>query len=153
LFGHVHIRPTTYIYLFTSLFFIWKYRTEIIHSLRSAIKELVTLPKTILGAVVIAGFFQLYAHVGSGFLGPKGLGIYFVNAADGMMHLSYIQSMTTHFPPIEPGYAGMDLLNYHYWSDLVISEFARVWLLPITHLFFQYIQWRLYSIHFVAVVN
>lgn len=139
IFGYAHIRWASYLYLVLVVFFIWKERKKFLHSLYLGWSELRELPKIILLAMLVAIIFQVYAHIGSGLIGAKGLGINFVNAADGMLHLTYIQSMVTNFPPLEPGFAGLKLLNYHYWSDLVFAEFARVWHLPIIHLFFQYI--------------
>ena len=50
----------------------------------------------------------------------------------------YKQSIIRSFPPMEPGAIGLPLVNYHYWSDLVIADMARVFYLPVSHLFFQY---------------
>ncbi|MDQ5951193.1 MAG: hypothetical protein QG639_470 [Patescibacteria group bacterium] len=137
-FGYLQIRFITYIYLVLVLFFIWKSRKEVFHSLKAASKELVSLPKVVLIALLIAVFFQVYAQVGSGLKTDSGVGFYFVYSVDGVMHLCYIQSMAEEFPPVEPGYAGKQLENYHYWGDLVLAEFVRIWDIPVIHLFFQY---------------
>lgn len=153
LFGYLHFRQATFIYLAAALFFSWKHRDSLTKSLQQSAKEFLSLPKLTLIVVVLALVFQIYAHAGSGLLSDKGLGIYFVNSADGMLHLGYIESMTTHFPPLEPGLAGTNLTNYHFWSDLVFAELARVWRLPIVHLFFQYVPIFFIFLSIVSVIQ
>jgi len=88
--------------------------------------------------VALAAFLQTYAHLGSGLRVAEGLPFYFVISVDGVMHLSYIQSLIQQFPPQEPGAIGLPLVNYHYWSDLVLADLARIWQIPVLHLFFQF---------------
>jgi len=89
---------------------------------------------TLLGSSI-----QLIQVVGSGLYYPgQGIAFFRVNAFDGMLHLSFINSIIRHFPPEQPGAVGFPITNYHYWSDLVVAELARVWSLPVAHSFFQY---------------
>lgn len=137
-FGYLQIRFATLIYLAVATLGVYRNRKKLYHSLQQSWNELKNTKKVIILAVIFSVILQLYAHVGSGFSTTEGVSFYFVNSVDGVMHLSYIQSMADEFPPMEPGFAGKPLENYHYWGDLVLSEFHRVWGIPVTHLFFQY---------------
>lgn len=141
LFGYLGLRFLTLIYVLVFfLIFIREQDTKkwidfsiiLTHSKRQSIWLLL--------AIIISAVIQVFGHIGSGLFSTTegGVAFYFVNAVDGMMHLSYIQSLATHFPPQEPGAAGLPLVNYHYWSDLVLADIARVWRVPVIHLFFQF---------------
>jgi len=138
-FGFAQIRFLTFAYLaFCLLLFITRERVtflrllpQLSHSVKS---QPIWLWLTFLGSITI----QVFAHIISGFKDTESLKFYFVNSVDGIMHLGYIQSLIKIFPPIEPGAIGMSLLNYHYWSDLILADLARVWQLPVIHLFFQF---------------
>ncbi|PJE63790.1 hypothetical protein COU89_01425 [Candidatus Roizmanbacteria bacterium CG10_big_fil_rev_8_21_14_0_10_45_7] len=139
IFGYLHLRWLSYAYLGAAIVLAILNRSEFFKTTHAALAELGKLPKVVLAAIAGSVFFQIYGHIGSGLLTEKGIGYYFVNSADGMLHLGYIQSMIGTFPPIEPGLAGTQLVNYHYWGDLFMAELARVWLLPVNHLFFHYL--------------
>lgn len=138
-FGFAGMRWLTYVYLliFAFLFFrqTWQNKgKEFLTVWRSFRRQ----PWWLITGAVVSSLVQIYAHIGSGLLTPQGLPIYFVNSADGVMHLAYIQELVRSFPPAEPGAFGLPLLNYHYWSDLVQAELVRLWHLPLLHVFFQY---------------
>lgn len=138
LFGYLHARWLTYLYLifFSISFFLntsneKKYWQKIRQEIHAAYK-----PAFIF--ICLGTILQILSVIGSGMLYPQGVEFFFSNAVDGVMHLAYIESMARVFPPQEPSAAGMMLMNYHYWSDLVMAELVRVWHLPVSHLFFQF---------------
>lgn len=136
LFGYLHIRWATYIYLFLMTFFSWKVGS--VSEIVSYIKKstfVFSLP-VIVG--VISVLIQIFPVFLSGFMVSGGIKLFFLNAYDGVLHLSFIQSMTKVFPPIEPGAFPLALTHYHIWSDFVIAELIRVWQLPILSTFFQF---------------
>jgi len=139
-FGYGQARFLTYAYILIAglIFFIlcWK---KCAHRFSILVGEMRSVPVWIYLMVVLSSLLQVYGHIGSGLATPAGVEFYFVNSVDGMMHLGYIQSLIQQFPPSEPGAVGLPLVNYHYWSDLVMADLARVWQLPVSHLFFQYI--------------
>lgn len=139
LFGYLHTRWLTYVYVAIVLFFAIRNKKYILTTVSDTYKQFSSQPKIILISLFLATALQLIGHVGSGFLSDKGITFYFVNSVDGVMHLSYIQEIMDHFPPNEPGASGLVLKNYHYWGDLVTAELARIWHLPVLHLFFQYL--------------
>ena len=93
----------------------------------------------ILTILVVGGLIvQLLPVGGSGLKYEDGIRFYGINGTDGIMHLAYIEGIVKNMPPSEPGAYPAPLKNYHYWSDLIIGDFARVWHLPVIHLFFQF---------------
>ncbi|HEX9817779.1 MAG TPA: hypothetical protein VGA89_02720 [Patescibacteria group bacterium] len=87
----------------------------------------------------LGSLLQLLAVFGSGFASPQGVAFYWLNAFDGMLHLSFIEELVKNFPPIQPGAWPLPITNYHYWSNLSLAELVRIWKLPISHLYFQYL--------------
>lgn len=138
IFGYFHLRFFTYVYVLFFVVFGIVQREIVIVFFIKFWHEFEKLPK-LLFVIILAGIIlQLIPVVGSGILYKDGVRFFSINATDGVMHLAYIQSMIHTFPPTEPGAHGDLLTNYHYWSDMVISEIARIWLLPIPHLYFRY---------------
>lgn len=139
LFGYLNFRILTYLYL---LFFLFlAYKKQLLHpniSLQN-IHRVIKENKIITSLLVIGGIVQSIPLFGSGLLYPDGVRFIGVNAYDGMMHLSYIQSIVQNFPPIEPGSFPNKITNYHYWTDLILADITRIWSIPVSHLFFQYV--------------
>lgn len=137
-FGYLGIRWLSYGYL---LFFvgmsIWHWREEL-RVWQNLKREFQHSNKFALILILIGMIVQSLAMVGSGVQIGTNIEFFRTNSVDGILHLAYIQSMMHQFPPIEPGASGLLLLNYHYWSDLVIAEICRVWMLPVSHTFFQF---------------
>lgn len=122
-------------YLFVGVFGIlaWQMRRKLIPFKFPVIKNKLTW--AILGVGV---FLQLFPVVGSGWLGEGGVGYYWINGFDGIFHLALSKELIDHFPPMQPGAVGLALTNYHYLSNLAVGEIARVWGLPLNHLYFQF---------------
>ncbi len=137
-FGYLGMRWLSYIYLlfFAAEFFIHFPQQKVKFSRVQKASRSFFKPAVIF--IVIGTVLQVLSVIGSGVAYSKGVEFFFTNAVDGMMHLAYIQSIARSFPPQEPSAAGMMLTNYHYWSDLVMAELVRVWHLPVSHLFFQF---------------
>jgi hypothetical protein len=136
--GYLHLRFLTYLYIvFFLLFYIRShvvFVTDLLHTAKRSVQD----NKLISSLIGIGVCLQLLPVAGSGFLYQDGVHFYGVNAIDGVMHLGFITSIVKEFPPVQPGAYDHALTNYHYWSDLIIAELARVWRLPIAHLFFQF---------------
>lgn len=139
-FGYLGLRWLSFVFvaLFAVRFFSEQHRSKWEEFLALG-KILRSVPVWLVLAIAASAFFQIFAQVSSGLRVPEGIAFYFVNTADGIMHLSYIQELIQRFPPQEPGAIGQPLLNYHYWSDLVMADLIRLWPLPIMHVFFQYV--------------
>jgi len=138
IFGFLHTRFLTYVYLGTVIFLAYKYKLFSFTVFSDSLKWIKKNPLIVL--LVLVGILVQYSSViGSGLLYKEGVRFFGVNRADGIMHIAFIQSMTHYFPPIEPGSYGHLITNYHFWSDMMISDLVRVWRLPISHTFFQYL--------------
>lgn len=87
---------------------------------------------------VIGTVTQLIPVWFSGFKTPQGISFFQINAHDGVFHLSVIQSLINSFPPMQPGAIGLAITNYHFWSDLIMAEFVRLWGLHIIHVYFHF---------------
>lgn len=138
-FGYLNIRWATYIYLFLGCFFAVLYHRSSLINIYSVIPEIIIKNKIPAILIAIGVIVQLLPVAGSGLRSEIGISFFGNNIYDGIMHLGLIQSMHDHFPPIEPGAYELPILNYHYWGDLVIAEIARIWKIPISLLFFQFI--------------
>jgi hypothetical protein len=132
-FGWLQVRWATYLYLGFFVWQAWKMRKHwwpIGYKLGST-----SLQKVIL---VIGTILFLIPVIGSGWRTTEGIAYYWINAYDGLYHLSLSRSLVESVPPIEPGAYDLVVQNYHYLSNLIIADFGRVWRLPINHLYFQF---------------
>jgi len=138
IFGYLNIRFATYLYCGISLvLFIMNYKlfSKEFIGLMKGFDRRHFFPAILIFFGVIG---QLLPIFGSGIKYSDGVKFFGNNAVDGVMHLAYIRSISAHFPPLEPGFAGLLIHNYHYWGDLVEADMSRIWTLPIIHLFFQF---------------
>lgn len=138
IFGYAGVRSFTYLYMGVSVLLTivqWRFLKE---DIRALVQEVKTFDRLALILIVLGVIVQVYPVFGSGMKYEDGIRFFHVNGTDGVLQLGYIQSMIRTFPPLEPGISA-SLVNYHYWSNLAISELARIWNIPVIHLFFQYI--------------
>lgn len=137
-FGYIGIRWMTYVYILGVLVGAFLLKQKVIEHFSILIKTIFSTHKITLGFILLGMVLQIIPVFGSGIRFQDGIRFFGVNAYDGVMHLSYIQSIISTFPPQEPGATGYLIKNYHYWSDLVIAELSRIWKLPISNTFFQF---------------
>ncbi len=135
LFGVLHIRYLTYIYLLVCLV-IWligqrkKDKTEIIAPFKMNWK--------IWAVILIGSLMQLSTIWFTGVV-VKGTAYYCCgNANDNFFYGSLSREIIYSIPPEHPGMTGELLNNYHYWSNIVIGETSRISGLPVFQLQFQY---------------
>lgn len=137
LFGIINSPYLIYLYLLLTLA-VWlkRYRDEsriIILGIKRLVSDRWLSVVILLGLpVVLAGIFT------SGLPSAEGIGIYGVNTVDGVYHVALIKSLIRQIPPFEPGMASNLVVNYHYWSNMVIAGIARTFRLPVMNLFYQY---------------
>ncbi|HYD35298.1 MAG TPA: hypothetical protein VD999_04485 [Vitreimonas sp.] len=91
------------------------------------------------GISIVGILCQLLTISTSGILSNKGLTFFRLNGWDGMLHLSFAEFMKVEFPPQQPGAVGLALTNYHYWADLFVAEFSRLFAVPVIHVYFHFI--------------
>lgn len=56
---------------------------------------------------------------------------------DDIIHLGYINELIHHFPPDNPGVAGVPLRGYHFFSDFIIASVHKLTGLSATFLYFH----------------
>lgn len=95
--------------------------------------EKITVLLTLVGSAL-----QLVAIIASGLREADVVRFYFTNSQDGMMHLAFARALTAVFPPVRPELLNIPLTNYHYFTDLLLADQARLLGIPITHAFFQF---------------
>ncbi len=135
--GYLQLRFLTYIYLLLMIFFAYKRNLLLPFYF---VEGLLWIRRNVfLAFLVFLGIIvQIIPVVASGTRYSEGVRFFGVNGVDGIMHLAFIRGIIHRFPPFEPGAFDHPLTNYHYWSDLIIAELIRIWHLPTTHVFFQY---------------
>lgn len=88
---------------------------------------------TVLAAIVfLVGIYgQVNRFVPSGFAFPQGIYMFTGASDDAFWHAALTSQLVRRFPPFEPGMANVPLRNYHYFTNLAIAEFVRVFHLPL----------------------
>lgn len=128
IFGFLHLRNLSYVYLLIFLgFFIYKRY----YSFRI---PKVNFRKFDWIAIVIAAvgvFGQIIPYAKNGLMTQMGLFISNYNNVDQVWHATLIEELVRRFPPNEPGLYGISLINYHFWFHLVTAELIRVFHLPL----------------------
>lgn len=136
-FGLLQVRWLTYLYILFFLWQAWGIRDQWWISTKTQQYFCTTsLQKIIL---VIGTIVLLVPVIGSGWRTKTGISYYWINGFDGLYHLSLSRALVESVPPIEPGAYDLVVKNYHYLSNLLIADLARVWQLPINHLYFQFL--------------
>lgn len=136
-FGFLGIRWFSYIYLIVNLLiFLFLYR-------KFFKLTKYKIPKRIdLLSILIVIFGALLNLSAVWFMGTRdSSGLYFCcrGVPDAIYHLSLTNELTRSFPPYEPGMTGIAVKNYHYLSNLVAADVARVFDLDFIKVQFQYL--------------
>lgn len=127
LFGTLHVRWATYIYLLVFLgLYIYKkyYPQEFSFSLKH-------FDKVSAGIITLGVFAQTISYVTMGWVTQQGVVIAAHNDGDHIWHAALINELVKRYPPNEPGIAGIVLKDYHYLFNLVTAELIRVFHLPL----------------------
>lgn len=134
IFGWLNLRWLTiaYLLMFTTLFII---RHKKILPVSWSLK----IPKRIISLIILGSVVQLNPVFLSGLRTDDGIPFYFLNAFDGLFHLSLARATIEQIPPIQPGASDLVVTNYHYFSNLTLGELSRIWGISLTHTYFQYL--------------
>lgn len=136
--GWLHLRWLSYVISLWGGWWLWQHRRTEWLNVGKVFRALQHQPKWVLLMVGLGVVGQLLPVIGTGAMTDRGVAFWGVNAYDGVLHLSFIQSLIDGFPPQQPGAVGLTITNYHYWSDLAVADLVRVWRLPIAFVFFQF---------------
>lgn len=136
-FGYLQMRFLTYIYLFSfALFWLSRnYPSLKNKKITFAFKKLDVL---MVFLVVVGVLIQLSSVITTGI--PTSTGIFFCcgNISDSLYHIALTNQLVLNMPPYEPGMAGVIVHNYHYLSNLIVSELVRVFRLPLVMVQYQF---------------
>src|SRR5258708_6420213 len=138
IFGYLQLRILTYGYVLGCVCLLMLERRQVRSFLIDFLRILRRSDKITLFLLFVGMALQVLQMVGTGLVSSDGMAFWRVNMQDGIYHMSLISTMMRSFPPLEPGFAGHMLINYHYWSDLMFADQARIFHIPIQNLFFQF---------------
>ncbi len=136
LFGFLSLRDLSYLYLLSCLA-VWVFKLikkpplSFLKKfkLKKAMKQADWLLFALVAVGVLIQVFPLWYN-GLPFQG-KGLLFTGGNVEDNLWHASLTHEIVKRFPPNGPGVPGVLLQNYHYWSNLIVASFVRVFGLPL----------------------
>lgn len=133
LFGYLNMRWLSYLYIVIFfLLFIKNINPKQIKFKKLNFNPLIILILTTGVFLQIIGVFFMGARF------PDRIVLCCGVTPDNNLELSIINEITQRFPPFEPGWYGHPLVNYHYWSHLVLAELVRVFKLPLVTTVYQY---------------
>ncbi len=137
IFGFLHVRWLSYIYLIVNfLIFAVIFRKQFkLNKLK--LFNRIDLLSTLI--VIVGSILNLSAVW---FMGTQtSSGLYFCcrGVPDAIYHLSLTNELIKNFPPYEPGMSGVLVKNYHYLSNLVAADIARIFNLDFIRVQFQYL--------------
>jgi hypothetical protein len=131
-FGMVHARWLTYPYLFLGLVAVRKPVWSAVREFRKTLSSVWTPVKRHpwVSAILAIGLIgQCIQSLPSAVVLPGGW--YTFIADDAVWHLGLTEELVRRFPPNHPGFSGLPLTNYHYFANLAIADFIRVFHLPL----------------------
>lgn len=130
----VNLRFLMWGFLVLGLWSLVKYRKEIL-TFRPKVAH-----KYFFLLVFIIGIIGMVAvNAPSGLPGKDGVTFYSSHGHDGIWHLALMEQMKTDvFPFPNPELAGATLQNYHFFSDLLMSEFSRLFNFSTLDIYFRF---------------
>ncbi|MDO8269517.1 MAG: hypothetical protein Q7T54_02495, partial [Candidatus Levybacteria bacterium] len=133
-FGYLHLRFLTYLYIVAFLFFWVRHYRKKIHipnNAKLSLKKILRKNILLILLFVIGIFGQNQQFIITAFEFSDGIRGFTGSLDDTFWHTGLIESLVRNFPPIEPGMSGVEVHNYHYWSNVVIAELVRIFHLPL----------------------
>lgn len=143
LFGYLHIRFLTYIYVLLCFFLFVQHHNKDQFWKKVKLKKLKLFHHKknfyILCIIFFLGIFgQTQKFWVGGSLASDGMHLFASAPDDALWHTSLTAQIVRRFPPFEPGLVDVSVRNYHYWSNVVIAELVRVFRLPLLLAQYQY---------------
>lgn len=130
--AYLHIR-----FIIIPLFFVIGCYFFISHSKKIFAGQAFFFDKKLAMLICIGVFSQSSILLINGAFLNGALGFFGANAHDGLWHVSLIHELAKDFPPTLPTFAGEHLKNYHFLSDLFLSEFTRFFHINPLSLYFK----------------
>lgn len=140
-FGYLSLRNLTYFYIFLfSAIWILKIRKQLSFSqLLLIVKPHLTINILLIFLIILGVISQtLPLYYNGVYLKDKGLIFTGGDTEDNLWHASLTYEISQRFPPFAPGQTKVIMKNYHYWSNLVIASFIRVFRFPLFPIQFHF---------------
>lgn len=109
------------ILLLINIYAFFQQRTKILKPFLNLFKQKALMALLLLGTLV-----EGFINFPSGFPYQNGHLYWSAQGHDGLWHVSVIETMKRVFPAPNPLYAGKILYNYHYFIDVIMAEFNRI---------------------------
>ena len=137
-FGYIGLRSISYFYyLLFFILFLFFYKKEILNFKLENLKFRIDYLSVFI--VALGTISMLSAVWFMGVYTDKGLFFCCRGVPDAIYHLSLTKELVDNFPPQEPGMRGVYVQNYHYFSNLVVAEFSRLFRLNFISVQFRYL--------------
>lgn len=136
--GMINLRELTYVYL--AIFGIyWLYvNLNYFKKFKFPRLEKPDNKTLLIILILIAGTaLQLFSIIWNYF--PSNGGLIFISGVpDNFYHAAVLKELIKNVPPMEPGVSGAAIFNYHFLSNLIGADFARVFKVNYLFLDFHY---------------
>lgn len=135
IFGYLSIRWASYLYL---LFLACAWFRLNFKQLKINFSIFKHLSYPMLLTILTGTILNMSAVAFMGVKTQNGLFFCCRGVPDAIYQLSLTNQLIKNFPPFEPGAQGVYVRNYHYLSNLVVADIARVFQIPLIQLQFRY---------------
>lgn len=136
IFGYLHVRFFSYLYILFFLVVWLKFRKKLLFVFSKINFNKVNI--LIFLTIILGSSIQLSSVFFAGVHTEKGILFNAYSFSDNIWYMNLTNQVIRNIPPIEPGFAGKIIQNYHYWSNLVMGELIRVFYLPFIPTVSQY---------------
>lgn len=82
--------------------------------------------KMLLALITLGILIQGFINFPSGYLYKDGIHFWSSQGHDGIWHIALMEEIKNNLPPKNPIFAGESLYNYHYFVDVLMGEYNRI---------------------------
>lgn len=130
----MHLRFMMYIFPILGIWGAFKFRKKILET-----KFNINHKSFFLIVLIIGIIGQVAINAPSGYLYENGINFWSSHGHDGVWHLSLMEEMRkNNFPFENPELANVKLQNYHFFVDLLMSEFSRLFYFSNLDVYFRF---------------
>ena len=138
-----------FVYLGFTLYALYKFKNENFLPFARIFKQKLLMLFLLTGTLV-----EGFINFPSSFPFKEGHLYWSSQGHDGLWHIAIIEQIKQNFPPLNPLYAGEKLYNYHYFIDIIIAEFNRLFpFFSSLDLYFRYFTFLIAFLMGIAVYS
>jgi hypothetical protein len=139
IFGLLNLSYLTYLYILTTCLLWIKLNHRSIRRIKlSTVLKFLASEKKLIFIILIGVIIQLPAAWFFGIITQTGMSLTSNMPSDLQWQASLVYQLTQSIPPNEPGMYNMPVNNYHYFGNIIIAEFVKIFHLPLLTTTFQY---------------